>query len=27
LVFKFLLVFLLLCHVRSLVELWVGCKH
>ena len=25
--FEFLLVFLLLCHVRSLVELWVGCKH
>lgn len=24
---KFFLVFLLLCHVRSLVELWVGCKH
>ena len=25
--FEFLLVFLLQCHVRSLVELWVGCKH
>ena len=25
--FEFLLVFLLLCHVRILVELWVGCKH
>jgi len=25
--FEFLLVFLLLCHVGSLVELWVGCKH
>jgi len=25
--FEFLLVFLLLCHVRSIVELWVGCKH
>ena len=24
---KFFLVFLLLCHVGILVELWVGCKH
>ena len=24
---EFFLVCLLLCHVRSIVELWVGCKH
>jgi hypothetical protein len=24
---EFFLVCLLLCHVRSIVELWIGCKH